>query len=425
MMTQPLSQTQATQIIEALGRGVPPQRGTTYYAVGHDKLMEGIRKFHLNGISDKGVIRFVSGSWGSGKTHFFRLMRELAFENGCLVSGVELSVNEAPLNRFERVFYSILRNVVTPSYFSEDERPQSQPFGLVLHEALVYLATGTHDRNHAITFEDLAKGTEKLMTCPAMDIDFRKIVRKYWETFLPDAPDPSLIEQTRAELLQWFSGEGSVGAYRKKFDVNKLVSRDTAKLILQSVAAFIKLAGYRGLVILFDEAEMSYSIMRKSALKDAHNNLLHLINNVESLTGLLLVYATTPDFYTDPKHGIVIYGALQGRIGQPDNRPPRALDMVWNLDAIQFELAQYQQVGRRIMDIFGHAYPDCRASLPTETSMDTFVEDLNAEHPAMSSIRFWRVLVTGCVKYLVNAMEGDVIDVKVIHRDVMKTLREV
>lgn len=40
--------------------------------------------------------------------------------------------------------------------------------------------------------------------------------------------------------------------------------------ISRSLAEFIKLAGYQGLVILFDEAEMSYSVMRKSALKEAH-----------------------------------------------------------------------------------------------------------------------------------------------------------
>jgi molybdopterin synthase sulfur carrier subunit len=36
------------------------------------------------------------------------------------------------------------------------------------------------------------------------------------------------------------------------------------------------------------------------------------------MPGLFLIYATTPDFFTDPKHGIVIYGALQGRIGKPE-----------------------------------------------------------------------------------------------------------
>jgi len=32
------------------------------YSVGNEKLIEGIKRFHLSGIGDRGIIRFVSGS---------------------------------------------------------------------------------------------------------------------------------------------------------------------------------------------------------------------------------------------------------------------------------------------------------------------------------------------------------------------------
>ncbi|NLH74837.1 MAG: DUF2791 family P-loop domain-containing protein [Verrucomicrobia bacterium] len=414
----------AIQVIEALRRGVPPQRGTQLYAVGHEKLMEGIKRFHLTGIEDKGIIRFISGSWGAGKTHFFRLMRELAFDHGCLVSNVELNVNEAPLNRFERVFYGILRNIITPTFFREYGQPQAAPFGIVLQEALTFLATGQHALTETATHENYTKAAEKLMACEALDIDFRKIVKKYWETFLPENPDPVIIKQTRDEILQWFSGEGTLGNYRKNYGINKMVSKDNAKVMMQSLSAFVKLAGYQGLVILFDEAEMSYSVMRKSALRDAHNNLLHLINNVEALTGLFLIYATTPDFYTDPKHGIVISGMLQTRIGKPEDRPPRALDVVWNLDAIEFNLAQYQEVGRKIRAIYASAYPGSEAQLPNVPDTELFVKQLFEGHPSLSQVRFWRVLTSGCVRHFDDAMEGEVKPASQTYKDVMEILRE-
>jgi hypothetical protein len=418
------TQTIANQVIEALRKGLPPQRGTNLYAVGHERLIQGIKQFHLNGIADKGIIRFLSGSWGAGKTHFFRLMRELAFDNGCLVSNVELNVDEAPLNKFERVLFGILKNVITPAYFRDQGPPQAAPFGIVLREAMVFLATGNHSVTDAVTHEHYTKACEKLMACTAIDIDFRKIVKKYWETFLPDSPDPAIIDQVRDEILQWFSGEGTKTVYRKKYDVNKMVDRSNAKIILQSLSAFVKLAGYQGLVILFDEAEMSYSIMRKSALKDAHNNLLHLINNVESLTGLFLLYATTPDFYTDPKHGIVIYGALQTRIGKPEDKPPRALEIVWNLDAVNFDLKQYQEVGRKIRTVYAQAYPAATGSLPSDAAIDTFVKELNDLHPSLSQVRFWRVLTAGLVRHLDAAMEGEAPAAKQTYRNVMEVLKE-
>lgn len=36
------------QIIESLRRGTPPERGVDLYSVGHEKLIEGIKKFHLS-----------------------------------------------------------------------------------------------------------------------------------------------------------------------------------------------------------------------------------------------------------------------------------------------------------------------------------------------------------------------------------------
>lgn len=418
------AQASASQVIEALRKGLPPQRGTSLYAVGHERLMQGVKQFHLGGISDKGIIRFISGSWGAGKTHFFRLMRELAFEEGCLVSNVELSIDEAPLNKFERVLYGILRNVNTPSHFHENAAAEAAPFGIVLREAMTFLASGQHGTNLPVTHEVYTTACEKLMACSAIDIDFRKIVKKYWETYLPDAPDPVAVSQARDEILQWFSGEGVKATYRKKYEISKMVDRSNAKIILQSLAAFIQLVGYKGLVILFDEAEMSYSVMRKSALKDAHNNLLHLINSVEGLPGLFLLYATTPDFYTDPKHGIVIFGALQTRIGKPEDKPPRALDVVWNLDAIKFELAQYQEVGRKIRTVYVLAYPEVTNRLPTDERIDAFVAELLEMHPSLAQVKFWRVLTAGTVRLLDDALEGEVLTTKETYRGVMEVLRE-
>jgi len=63
----------AIQIVEKLRQGQPPKRGVDRYSVGHEKLIDGIKRYHLDGIENRGIIRFISGSWGSGKTHFFRL----------------------------------------------------------------------------------------------------------------------------------------------------------------------------------------------------------------------------------------------------------------------------------------------------------------------------------------------------------------
>ncbi|MDI3484805.1 MAG: hypothetical protein PWQ50_25 [Methanolobus sp.] len=411
-------------IIEALRKGLPPEKGVDLYSVGHDKLITGIKKFHLSQIDEIGKIRFVSGSWGSGKTHFFRLLREVAFKENCLVSNVELSVNDAPLNKFERVFYSIIRNIMTPFHYEMGNMHEAMPFNNVVFEALKTLGSAVDEKYEEVTYETYANACEKLMENKGIDIDFKKIIQEYWKTYLPEGAEKAVIEQTRDEILQWFEGEGTKGSYRKRFGVNKTVSRDNAKLMLQSLSEFIKMAGYKGLIILFDEAEQSYSTMRKSALRDAHNNLLSLINSIESLSGMFLIYATTPDFYTDPKHGIVVYGALSGRIGKPEDHPPRALETVWNLDAVTIKLEDYQEVAKKIRSLYIQDYPQTEDLLMNDGDLEIFVNELYELHPSLSAVRFWRVLVTGLTRRLDNLMEEEEVSTEDLYYNVMDVLRE-
>ena len=420
-----MEQRLALSVIESLRKGVPPQRGTDIYSVGYEKLIEGIKRHHLKGIEDRGIIRFISGSWGAGKTHFFRLLRDITFKERCLVSNVELSVNDAPLNKFERVFYGVIRNVTTPSVYHEDAPTESAPFGRMVRESLLYLGAQDSLDSGELNHESYSKALQKLMADQGIDIDFKKMIQRYWETYLPEAADAAIQDQVRAEILQWFSGEGAIGAYRKRFGVNKMINKDNAKLMLQSLASFVRLSGYRGLVILFDEAEQSYSIMRKSALKDAQNNLLSLINNIEAIPGLFLIYATTPEFYTNPRYGIVIYGALAGRIGRPEERSPRALNTIWNLDALETSIDEYESASKKIRAVYLKSYPEDAENIPDDNEVEKFVDDLFDEHPSLSAVRFWRVLVTALVTHFDDRLEGDVRETKELYEDVMDKLREV
>lgn len=414
----------AVQVVESLRKGLPPQRGVDMYSVGNEKLIEGVKKYHLSGIANRGIIRFVSGSWGAGKTHFFRQLREAAFKDNCLVSNVELAAKSNTLNKFQTVFAAIIRQIATPSYYAGHTMLETAPFGIVVRESLAWLATEKREVGDEISYEQYAKAVEALMGDHGIDIDFKKMIGQYWETFLPEAPDQTMVEQTRAEILQWFSGEGTIGNFRKRFGVSKIVSRENAKLMLHSLASFVRLSGYKGLLILFDEAEQTYSTMRKSDLREAHNNLLSLINNIESLSGLFLIFATTPDFYTDPKHGIVIYGALSGRIGSPTTHRPRALDVVWNLDAVETRLEDFQEAARRIRSVYALAYPEAESILPNEQSVNQKVAELYRIHPSLAAIRFWRLLVTALIRDFDDHLEGELRTSDQLYDDVMDRLRE-
>jgi hypothetical protein len=224
--------------------------------------------------------------------------------------------------------------------------------------------------------------------------------------------------------MQWFGGEGTIGAYRSEFGVQKLVNRANARLMLQSLSHFSRHIGHAGIVVLLDESEMAFSVMRKSNLKQAHNNLLHLINSIEESEGLILVYAATPDFFIDPNHGIFRYGALAQRIGRPEEKPPRALDRVWNLDKVETTESDYLDAVRKIRQIYIKAFLNVADKAP-EDDLVRYMSEVIKVHPEFSHVSTWRIVVTGAIQYLDSIEQGrPLMTPEDLHDDIMEQLRE-
>jgi len=205
---------QAKQIIRSLRSGIPPTHGTRFFSVGNENLLKGIKQEHLEDLEDMGLIQFISGSWGSGKTHFFRLLRDLAFEEKCLVSNVELSVDNAALNRFEKVFAEIVRNIITPTSYAQAQDSDIDGHRHLFEEALGYLANGCSTSQQTFTHEEYGIAKKALMGDHHIDIDFKKMVMAYWQLSLPDTLSLSNAEQKKSEILQWFICEGRISQYR-------------------------------------------------------------------------------------------------------------------------------------------------------------------------------------------------------------------
>jgi hypothetical protein len=337
------------------------------------------------------------------------------------VSTVELSADSTPFNKFEQVFFEIVRKITSPEMYRDGDLTRTAPFAEVLRRHLFRGVDGSDTVSH----DRFQEAREQLMRSSDLDVDFRRMIVHYWETFLPEGGDPSALEERRGAIMQWFAGEGNIGLYRREYGVQKLVNRTNARLMLQCLSRFAIDAGHRGLLILLDEAEMTHSILRKSSLKQAHNNLLHLINSIEESEGLFLVYAATPDFFVDDRYGIIIYGALSQRIGRPEDRPPRALDRVWNLDAFETLPDDFLSAASKIREIYLTAFPDMADELLSDESLREQVNKLVALHPEFSPVRTWRVVVTGTVAALDASAEGEAAKPpEQMYGDIMDQLRD-
>ncbi|MEU4608700.1 BREX system ATP-binding domain-containing protein [Kribbella sp. NPDC023972] len=389
-----LDEKAAEAIVEQLRGGSPPQHSASAYSAGYEDFLGSVRRRHLESDPVAGKIRFIHGSWGSGKTHFFRLLTEEAVGAGWLVSSVELSAQETPFNKFELVLFSIIRNIAPPE--SLGTIGASAPFGNVLRSALDREAGVSGDLPSAVQ-----RLSERLFSDPAIDIDVKRVVRAYWETFAGESQDERVLEERRGMLLQWFAGESHKTTMRNEFGIQKAVSKENARTILTSLTALIQLLGFKGLLVLFDESEMTHSTMSKSNLKQAHNNLLYLLNETGQVPGLFLLYAAVPEFFTDPKTGVLIYGALAARIGTPPGHPPKALDKVWNLDAEKTtDPASYEDAALKIRRLYEIAYPGDQGRLLSVEDLRRRIGTVVEQHGPYERTSRWRVVIKETTKLL-------------------------
>jgi hypothetical protein len=397
-----LTRSEAESIVESLRSGVPPQRFVSLYSAGGEDFLGAIRERHLHALGDRGRIRFVSGSWGSGKTHFLRRLREEAFEANFLVSSIQLSAQQAPLSHFERVIYEIVRGVCSPELYATGDAALTAPLGETLHFVLGRKAKEMGEPSAGYAVKPLVSA---LHAEDHIDVDMRRVVDSFWTTYAQEDPDSDALRDRRAMLLQWFVGEGQPGLFRRMFQVQKTITKENARIMLKSFGQLARFLGYSGLVVLIDEAEMAHSVMKTADLKQAQNNLLSLINEIEAAPGLFLVYATVPEFFIDPKFGIQTYGALAQRIGKPEEEKPRALAKVWNLDAAQPSFADLCTCAERIRDIYVKAYPDVAEPVGL-IDVTQFTEDQRALHNEYDSISLWRFIVTAEINALDHVAEG-------------------
>ena len=400
MQLAELDEGTALNIIERLRTGLPPRRYASMYSSGLEGFVASVRKQHLERLSSSGRIRFVSGSWGSGKTHLFRLLAEQAFDANYLVSTVELSRNEAPFNKFESVIASILRNIA--SHATETEAPNVSPLGHMLQSHIYNLSKEREIDLSSVISDERAR----LLADTSVDLDMRRVVVAYWDTFrLQEAGE--VLSERRGKLLQWFTGEANKNTMRQDFGVQRVLNKENARPFLTAIVALARFLGYKGLLVLFDESEMSTSTMAKSQLNQAHNNLLHLINEIDTIAGLVMIYAAVPAFFSDDRHGICIYGALSGRIGAPEPNPPSALQTVWNLDAVDVTREQFHDTARKIHEIYTKAFPDDVALLMAVPELLLRMDVVISKHGPFEKVSKWRAIVKECVKLLDQTLGGE------------------
>jgi len=294
---------QARSIIEELRKGSVPADYVPFFTVGRDNWLTFIEDDLKNYIAEGGAkVRFLSGDYGDGKTHFMSIIRHLALQQGFAVSFVVLT-REVPIHKFEAVYQSITRQL------------RGRFEGLGIRNLLNQWLNSLVQNNTPPSIEQIADLAETLRNLPGMNVNFANaLVSLAHNRFSPLMEEEHKEDRTanRETLFHWFEAGKMTKRELKPFGIFEIVNKANSKQMLNSLNAFLRYMDYKGFILLLDELETVIA-QSASVRNAAYENVRLLIDNTEQAEYFHIFFSIIPDVLLSEK-GFKSYDALWSRV---------------------------------------------------------------------------------------------------------------
>ena len=345
-----LSRRDVEHVFERLRSGVVPERGLDAFAVGIERQRSEIGRQLDLAASGEGVFKFLRGGYGCGKTFMARLTMLDAQARGFATSFVVVSPNDTHFDRFDDVYRKIVQELGTATCPRGALNDIVDRWVAKVEDALV---DGGADENDPKFDQLVQKRIEEEVTSKTggkAPEDFARVLRTVFT--LKQAGKV----QEAGSLLSWLSGSQNVAASEKSAaGVKGAVTSQTAMDYLHGILEIVKAAGYKGLVIVIDEAETILR-MRTDTRGKSLNGIRQIIDAADRYKGLLWVFTGTAEFF-DTKRGVAGLQPLHDRIqflnegGVVTMRQPQ-------LELKPFDADRLKDVGLRLRKLYPAGDPN-------------------------------------------------------------------
>jgi P-loop Domain of unknown function (DUF2791) len=363
-----LSRRDVDHVFERLRSGVVPERGLDAFAVGIERQRAELgRLLDLAGAGE-GVFKFLRGGYGCGKTFMARLAVLDAQARGFATSFVVVSDNDLHFHRFDDVYRKVVQELGTTSC------PRGALGDIVdrwiarVENALV--AGGADDQAADFDARVQKRMGEEIasLTGGKAPEDLARVLREIF------ALKQAGKNAQAGSLLSWLSGSGNVAADQKKSaGVKGDISSRDALAYLHGILEIVKAAGYKGLVIVIDEAETILR-MRTDVRGKSLNGIRQICDAAGQYHGLLWVFTGTPDFF-DTKRGVAGLQPLHDRIqfitqgGFAPLKQPQ-------LELTPFDATRLKEVALKLRELYPATDPPGLEARATAQFIERLVEDV-------------------------------------------------
>ena len=320
----------AQTVLNSLKGGVVPRIGLPYITVGRKNEIEALLR-DVDVIEEGGAsFRFIVGRYGSGKSFLLQTIRNYVMDRGFIVADADLSP-ERRLQGTRGQGLATYRELI--SNLSTKTKPEGGALTLVLDRWIS--AVQSEAIQETGLFPDdpaLAAATDKKIYAVTASVselvhgfEFAKLLSAYYRAYVNGD------DETKAKVVRWFRGEYSLKSEAKEaLGVNMIITDDDWYDYLKLFAAFFRLAGYTGMMIMIDELVNIYKIPNSVTRQYNYEKMLTMYN--DALQGkakyLGIIMGATPQALEDKRRGIYSYEALRSRLSEGRFSRPGARDLL-------------------------------------------------------------------------------------------------
>ena len=311
-MSIPIKPRERDAILSSLRAGVVPRIGLRHLQVGRRDEVAAVLE-DLGTIEHGGAtVRFVIGRYGAGKSFFLNLARMVALERKFVVAQADIT-SERRLHgsrgQARSLYAELMQNLATRA------RPEGGAIASIVER---WVSDVDHEvRSAGGSDGDVVRAIEERLK-PLQDLvsgyDFARVVARYLEGF------QSHNEILMAAALRWLRAEYHTKTEaRQDLGVRAIIDDATFYDYLKLFAAFVRLAGFAGLLVNIDEmGVLSHRLNSSQARNANYESILRIVNDClqGNVAGIGFLFGGTDSFLEDRRRGLASYEALATRLAE-------------------------------------------------------------------------------------------------------------
>lgn len=301
-------------VIKALRSGLVPLVGTDRILVGNKAELDEIDQQLDRVAGNKSDFKFICGCYGSGKTFLCSCIKEMAWEKNFAVSVVTVS-QESPLNKLDIVYNKIIDGLRT------DENRFSCAFTDILEAWLFNIQQKVMNLNDIdltkkVTLERLvSENIRSQLSSDIVKIGIARAIEEFYVAKLYNNTQKANI------ALGWLKGEKTITAsVSKSINLNKGIDKQNALDFLKALLHIVRLSGYSGLVVIFDEVE-TLQRLNSTQRTESYQNIRLFLDKIAENTeyqSCYFLFTGNESLFNDKVQGIPSYKPLYDRISYID-----------------------------------------------------------------------------------------------------------